>query len=235
MATGYAVANSQMVWAAGNARIVEPDVIVLDQVEQYLPGWEDPQMVFAFAAIATREDARTFAERYGLLWHGPDDTSLRESFGDWKREANNVLAILWLYVTIRAAASGKQSALAELREDWHSTYPTQPVADDDDLLVRISVEMSDQFPPISHRVVADASYEGGQPGVLRFAPAPRDLLGLIYHDLALLIVNRQEVRFCEECRRAFDVHDQRQRYCCSTCANRARWRRHVERHRATEH
>ncbi len=238
MGTGFEAGNDLLIWTAGNARLVEPDMIVLDKPETYLPGWEDLHMLFAFAGIERPADAVAFAERYGLLWNGPDAKRHRESIGEWQREADKIDWILYLYNTVRAAIKGNQQAIDTLRAQYHSQYPAEAILDDNELLAAASIaigdNISDGLRAVSARVIAASAYENGKIGEFLFAPTAANLLGMLYHQLAILVVNRFEVRVCDGCGAVFPVHDKRQRYCTGACANRARFRRHVERKRAAE-
>jgi hypothetical protein len=48
---------------------------------------------------------------------------------------------------------------------------------------------------------------------------------VIYYDLWLLLTSPQEARLCQQCGKAFLIHDRRQQYCSEACAGHARYLR----------
>jgi len=63
---------------------------------------------------------------------------------------------------------------------------------------------------------------------------PRDLLGFAYYELAALMIEEREFRYCIECGRPFLVTDRRQQYHGPSCSNRARHVRWLENKRQRE-
>lgn len=55
---------------------------------------------------------------------------------------------------------------------------------------------------------------------------PKTLLGAAFHHLALVVLNRRPLDACERCGSLYFREDPRQRFCTTTCADRARRERH---------
>jgi len=226
-------------WLRGFARY-EDGYISIDKPERFQP-MAHRGMVFDLAHVTTPAEAVEFASRFGLLWHGPESEALKERFEDWESEATTLRVLLRLLVAIQDGIAGEPEALDELRTTWRdfmAKHFEAPAESDGELLTAASVLVSwivnEKLAGMEHGMTAACQWEGqargvrGEPGVWRLQPRPKNLLGFIYYELALSIVEGFHARICEGCRTAFRVVDQRQRFCSATCANRARYRRWSE-------
>lgn len=238
---GRAVLAAPPEWVRGFA-LVTDGKIVLANPERY-DIYHPKDVIFAFASIQTQDDAAVFASKYGLLWHGPDSNQLWESWEDWQREIEHAYMIVRYGADLRRAMAGDVKALNDLREVWAPALAPAfeaPANTDSELFEQGSVwlawalnsklEGTQEGIAASCQLVSDETGERvGEPGWFLFSPRPPHLLASMYHELALLLVNRRELRVCESCKSVFTVADRRQRFCNKSCASRARYRRWAER------
>jgi hypothetical protein len=107
---------------------------------------------------------------------------------------------------------------------------------DDELIQQVSKVISwlvnQGLDGVEEQIAVASEWEGGHVGDFLIAVRPPSLTGWAYHQLALLLVNRQPMQTCDECGRSFISKDRRQRFCSATCGNRARQRRFVAQHAA---
>ena len=159
---------------------------------------------FALAGVRDPQDAVHFANTYGLLRSGRNAGEQRERFRDWQQDIDRILHAIDLYVT------------------------SQPGSDTMDLAMLLDECLSDvRIGVIGHMAAADR-YS------LIWQSHPRDLLGFAYYELAALMIEEREFRYCIECGRPFLVTDRRQQFDSPTCSNRVRHRRWVEGKRQRE-
>lgn len=236
MSKGRAVRPAMPRWVRGWARYEDNDII-LERPEEY-DIYSTKDIVYDLAGVRTPDDALEFVGKHGLLWHGPGADDLREPFEEWEREAQNLRGKLRLYMTLQDALRGDDEARQKLWRVWESDlrpfYQTT-VSNDAELFAHVSDfvghSINDGLAGVEQGFIASVLFEGGQPGVFELAASPCDLVGAAYHELALAIVSRAEMRTCQECGRLFPVTDQRQRYCSERCANRARYQRWARKQR----
>ena len=225
-------------WLRGPATLTPDRWIVLDraQVVEYQPG-SDPQgrcLVFDLANIHQPKDAVRFAEQHGLLWHGPEATDLREPFGEWWKEANDLRKTLELCLTLRHARAGIVG-IRTLRNVLGHTS----AGSDADVFAHASARLSDRvnqkLTDTTIHVAADIGAEGWA-GTFRLDLASASPLHHAYFQLAQTLLDNVQFAVCPEpvCRRFFAQTDPRQHYCSPTCANRARQRRWADRARSTQ-
>jgi len=243
MRRGYAHFALPQPWIRGDARY-EDGAIVLTNPVEYQP-YAHKGYVDALSQVRTPADAVEFARRFGLLRRGPGAMELREPYSQWEQEVSLLNKLLRLYVTIQTALdedapARRRRALDELWEVWQPAWrdifrhpETDEIAEpetDEDLLFLAST-----FLAVGINYGLEGTQEAidvlrtaeGEPvvGHFDFFGQPPHLLGIVYHELAMLVVSRAPMRYCEECGRAFVVVDQRQRYCGKSCANRPRYKR----------
>ena len=101
-------------WAKGRARVENGEIVLdKDRAEEYeFRRPEDSErMAFDLAALVQHKgderEAKSFAGRHGLLWHGGEDLEssgeCRESLGDWWREGGAMSCVGGLYENIWSA------------------------------------------------------------------------------------------------------------------------------------
>ncbi|MDW8059228.1 MAG: hypothetical protein RMK01_04060 [Thermomicrobium sp.] len=238
---GRPVAYEPTPWLRGPARF-RNDYFELDlrRAEEYQP-YEHRGQVFEFAELKTPAQALRFIERYGLLWAGPGAQEHRESWGDWLREIRTMNVVLDLAATVRWAHQGKREALDRLQEYGPrlSEFFEAPASTTDELLAQASTfvawVVSEGLDGVEQRVSTAVLWEwqpgtSGPPGTWLFVVRAPHLLAYLYHDLAMLLVQRAPYEQCPECRRFFPRRDARQRFCSDQCADRHRYRRWLQRH-----
>jgi len=222
-------------WIRGQAEL-DDGWIVLDRVgaEEYQPPSEK-DLLFDLADVRRPTDIVTFARRYGLLEHGPDADDLRERVEGWLETAQWLSGILLLYVEVRDASEGDETALAKLRNRAAeiAAFYEEPANGDEELLEQashlIAWAISEGLNGVEIRVDAGVvmydEEELGVPGVFGLSAHPHDLLGYVYFQLALFVTQRLPGRTCDECGRVFPVTHKRQRFCSEQCGQRSRYRR----------
>jgi hypothetical protein len=227
-------------WLRGPRARHEAGWIVLDPegLERYMPLAEAEGPALPLARVREPADAVAFVRRFGLLQHGPGaEPPLREAFGEWLRAANLVSSILGYYRALQAAREGDTSLVQRLETtapwDWADVIgfegPLRPGVDP--LQARIGILLAALVSKglEGSQIAVDAAYmthEGAGPDEFMYDIDTSDLLGFVYHDLAMKITARIPLRTCEQCSRFYPVSDPRQRFCSPECAGRARYRRH---------
>ncbi len=239
MLTGRAVKGEPRPWLRGPATF-EDGWIVLDRerATEYQP-YSEKGMVFELAAVQTHHDALAFVQRYGLLRHGPDAQEWREPLEEWQSEALTLRGILYL---LRALRQGLEGDMEDLRARWRGAIAPLFLAspeNDQELLAQaakaVALVVSEGLENVEEGIAAmGVDWEEGSIGEFRLAARPRDLLGYVYHELAMLIVNRAPLNVCAECGRVFPITDPRQKYCSSACGSHARYRRWRDKHAETK-
>ncbi len=225
-------------WLRGKARY-EAGWIVLEAPDEYSMIEEVGGATFALAGIHEPADAVAFAERYGLLWHGPGADELRESFARWQEEAARLLFLMECYQQVYRAQRGDQDAIRILWELWEQGIRpafAEVATTDADLLDQASVVIADSITAgltgVEQGFVSTVIFEDGRPDQFAFSPRLPHLLAAVYLELAMLLNHRQPLHSCVSCGRLFLGTDPRRRYCSESCANRVRYRRWAERRRA---
>jgi hypothetical protein len=245
-------------WLRGPARI-EDGVVVLDRerAKEYWP-LDVPDLAFDLAAVTNQADILRIVRRYGLLRHGPEASQLRETVGSFLNEASRLALVLDLYGLLRRAAEGNKTATEALRarmegvagvrrmivdirpstgRSLHPPTTTSAMLEQANLAITFFLnvgleDVRERVTPASTWYVVDsedANEPPPSPAEFFLTPMPPDLLGHAYHQLALMVATRAPVRTCDECGRVFTIRDRRQRFCTTTCAGRARYRRFVNR------
>ena len=215
-------------WVFGPAVVADGWIVLTEPREGQMPwgGRADapwPRRIgttaVALVRVRTPVEAVVFAEQFGLLRCGPGAPEFRERFLDWQRE----IAIL-----------------AELIDNYIAVYPVVAVEDP-----AMNIFDSGYLPKgnAAHAILHAAMGHVGA-GVRLYIEDhrigwqveldPCDLLGTVYAEMAALMVNGTELRYCEDCSKVFLVEDPRQRFCNTTCNYRSRHRRMLERKRQRE-
>jgi hypothetical protein len=242
-----AVPTAPSRWIRGRARY-EGAAIALDPatVVEYVPLQDAEGSLWQLAAVRQPADAVTFARRFGLLRHGPGSEELSEPWADWEATALRLHLVLVAAAMLRDAERGDQDALAYI-VDLTSRIGLDPAfealrdvsGDRERTMVLVSewvalmVKQGMGKTTLGIETDADFKRNGrrGTPGVFVFSPQPVDLLGWIYYELALTLVQGRPTRRCEGCGVMFLVTDGRRRFHDQRCAQRARYHRSAERRR----
>ncbi len=210
------------VWVCGPAVVKDGWIVLTEPREVPMPwgGRHDapwPERIgttaVALARVRTPGEAAAFAEQFGLLRCGPGAPEFRERFVDWQREIATLSGLIDDYIAV-----------------W-------PVVTTDDLSVNI---LESEYLPIANaaHTVLHANLQHVGAGVRLYIEdaqlgwkvelAPRDLLATVYSEMAAMMADGKELRYCEDCARAFLVEDPRQRFCDGSCNYRSRHRRMIE-------
>jgi len=211
-------------WVFGPAVVADGWIVLTEPREGQMPwgGRTDapwPARIgttaVALVRVRTPVEAVVFAEQFGLLRCGPGAPEFRERFLDWQREI---------------------ATLAELIDNYIAVYPVVAIEDP-----AIDIFASEYLPRgnAAHAILhASMQHVGVGVGVRlhiedhqlgwKVELDPRDLLGTVYAEMAALMVNGTELRYCEDCSKVFLVEDPRQRFCNATCNYRSRRRRMLE-------
>lgn len=231
-------------WLRGPARI-DGEWVVLDRnrARTYSP-IEEADLMYDLAAVRRPPDALAFVQRYGLLRHGPEQDDHRERYQELEKEALRLSNVLRLHTIIAlAVGNDREEANDAIRELWSIEPDLRPIfearaANDDELIDQathiVAVMTNEGLAGVDFKVEPSINYEGGKRGDFSLCAWSPTLLGSIYHQLALSIVNRVPLRACVECRRYFPVKDKRQQFCSPTCSSRARQRRYADKKRLGE-
>jgi len=200
----------------------------------------DPQMVFDLAAARSPEEIAAFAEAYGLLRHSSRVGEVRqEALSEWTQAIGGVTMVIDLYIHLRKAVDGDVHSVEFLRSvhdrivETSSFYAARP-GDTDQVFQNMSYVIGEQLNLGRRgvRSVVDSNLDVDDlPDTFtrwRFVMASTTLLSTIYDVLAELIVERRDMRHCEECARPFLVTDPRRLFHNEACAYRARRRRMLE-------
>jgi hypothetical protein len=227
-------------WTRGQARY-EHGSIVLEGGKTTILTPQDGRLAVAFAGIRKPGDAVQFASSYGLLAHSEEQ---REPFTEWLYEAVAISGVIDIAVALRAFERGDPRPLESLANSpillhgWAETpitmrhdYPGKqewgagpPI----DVQARFAIDkLTNQGLRDVHLGVHPGESRKHRRGTTSFIGTVylETLKQVIYYDLWLLLTSPQEARLCQQCGKAFIIHDQRQEYCTPACANRARYLR----------
>ncbi len=215
--------------------------IEMDRVgaELYQPITEEG-LVFALASVNEPQDAVEFVRRYGLLWSTPEAEELREPFARWEEATLHLRMALLTTRGLQRAVAGELDGwdlLRSLQTAWSPLFETA-ATDDEDLLLHASSFVawlvSEGLKGTEQRLDASSRWDGGDPGGFVLNVHAPHLLAYMYHELAMLLAAKRPLMTCAECSASFPMTDSRQRFCSTTCANRARHRRYRQRMRQKE-
>jgi len=216
-------------WLRGPASF-DGDWLVLDkqQAVEYHP-YEEKGIAFALANVRTPRDAVEFIGKYGMLKHGPEDEDCREAFLEWQQEANCIQNVFFLVRALREGVRGNMELAERVKPNIQYLFSAPPANERETLeqiAKTIALIINQGLNGVGQGIAAhQVDFEVGQLGGFAFIARPHNLLGYIYHELAMLIVNQVPVNTCEGCGRVFLVKDVRQKYCSPQCSNRARFNR----------
>ncbi len=231
-------------WLRGSASYDGHRWITREGAALYQPA-EEQGLVFEFARLARdgADAAVAFVQGYGLLHHGPKaEDRPREALEDIQSEARGVARVLVIHRHLRRGFGGEEGSRDELRslitpviEPLLVQGGTTMAALDDDRVtaaaawaMAILVNENLRASVVRQEIRPAADVPGlkfSHVGEFVFAADWTDLLGLIYFELATVLVKNAPLRSCEECGLFFVVEDQRMRFCTPTCGGRARSRR----------
>jgi hypothetical protein len=129
---------------------------------------------------------------------------------------------------LKRASTGDKNTIAELRSRYTNAAKREPRTDE--FLRRLTRGLGDKL----SRAAEGASVlltPSRRPGKVTISLRAPNLLGYCYLDLARMLTVEEYIDTCE-CGTVFAAPDDRRRrgYCSATCSNRARQRRHRERH-----
>ena len=218
--------KSVSTWVRGPAR-VRGGWVTLDEatVSEYSP-LDEPDLLREFLAIGTARDIGRFASRFGLL-RSSHGSGFREPLSDWWDEIGLVSGALKVQLDVVAAMTGDQDEVVKFRESWQATRPDAPAPGSD---AEVIAEARATVLAAVNRRLGGAqlglSIDASEGYVL--SPWIPDLIGVIYFDLAKVLIEERPLARCLECGAPFVVHDRRQRYCSERHASRARYRRFNE-------
>jgi hypothetical protein len=219
-------------WLRGIASL-EDGWIVLDpaRATKY-PLYEETEVPYDLTRVERPPDALAFVRQYGLLWHGPGADDHRERFENWKNAASGIASLCTMLIRLREAARGDRTAidwLWGLAPQFQELFSEALIQTDDQLLAyaskAIAAGVNWGLAGVDQLVFAEVDWKEGRVGEFVMSAHAPTLLGYAYHRLALDIAGRTPLAGCPECGRIFEIVDPRQRYCDSTCAGRARYRR----------
>ena len=186
-------------------------------------------------------DALGFVRSFGLLTTTPDAHDLAEPFAEWSAHAHLLRELFYVYDGLRQVVLDGprfrelRAQVTRVSGAWGLTHNRNP--DDPEELRLLAADLlaavvNQALGNVRHAITSETWLEPpGPAGTFRFSPVVSNPLEAAYHQLALVIVNRREMRACEECGALFPVRDRRQRFHDSRCASRSRQRRHAERQR----
>ena len=231
-------------WIRGSVRLEGDDIVLTPKGSDYLlPGQELP---IQLAGVRSPGEAVAVAQRFGLLRKGWKETTqttgdLREPYDDWRQVALDLNHIMGLVIDLRLAMSGNTNGVERLREARSKVIQNDP-ADDDDRVqqwatITIAALMTQGIGDVEYRLEVIHRRDPSRPvelGTWMRTLAPATMLSAAYGELAEYIDSTQarELRHCADCDRIFLVGDPRQRYCNTTCANRAAYHRRAHRRRS---
>jgi hypothetical protein len=160
--------------------------------------------------------------RYGLLWHGKDELgtgNCRECLDDWWQEAEKLSSVL--LTSIRLGEAMRKGSAAPIRKYFEG--------------LGISFETDEAYLMAASTVAARLINWGlqdtkwgmvvGEPGELRLAHYPPNLVSAAYANLGALIATKAEFKECPGCSRAFLPSSGMQKYHDPQCATKARQRK----------
>lgn len=215
-----------------------------ERAAEYTPSPGDSMILTDFSGVRTPTDAIAFIKGHGLLYSGPGATNLRESFQEWSTEVNRIRAIFEVHELLNRVVKGmrKAEALEDLRRRWQPFFQREMGAADvplpwsDELLLLyatgfVSAMLSAGLSGVAEGVGSLSLDDPTAPvNVFELSPRPQNLMGVVYHELAMLIIGQVPLGECGECDRLYVVKDKRQRFCSKRCGGRARYRRWKEEH-----
>jgi hypothetical protein len=238
-------------WVHGAASIDDDGWIVLRDLRPYAIefGTMMRQLPFALAGVRSPAEAVAFASDWGLLRvSSPDDDSrlpgptdtIRERYVDMQRDASQLANIMSLYVDLHAAINGDTAVETSLRDvvvDLGYPEPNGLERLEDMGLDFIADQLNKGREGVTMDVRslgafhADESDPDQQARGLAWVARSRILLGTIYQQLTYLMIDKEPMRFCQDCGRVFLPKTGKQRFCNDTCAARTRYHRKARRHR----
>lgn len=241
---GWRMGERREPWLRGPTTLEDGWVQVdAARAEEWTPRYRGDRVgpgdpVVELAAVRTPDDARAFAERFGLLyaWPGwPDKPTgpWRQHWDQWDRNAAVLRLVLGLYEDVRAAMAGT-TAQDDVRAKWQAVvqegFPGRTWATDQEFVRDAAVAVADLvsgFLEGTDERLGVLAGDGGTPVMWVFDPRTPDLLTTIYHQVALLVTASAPLRSCSDpkCGRWFTLSDPRQRYCTRAHADRVRQRR----------
>ncbi len=218
-------------WVRGPAR-VEGGQIVLDESRAKRYWLNEPEhannIAFDLAAMAFHRSGRdpqqavAFVRRYGLLWHGVVELGsgdYRESLDDWWHEAEKLSSVLLM--AVRLGEAMREGSAAPVRRFFES--------------LGISFETDETYLMATTMIIARLVNQGlhagkwgmavNEPGDIRLAYYPPNLVSAAYANLGALIARKAEFKECLGCGRAFLPDSGKQKYHDTQCATRSRQRR----------
>jgi hypothetical protein len=190
----------------------------------------------ALARVRTPDQVASFVTSYGLLRRVAGNPPLqvdRLPVTEFLKEAEHLTDIMRVHVTVRSAIAGDGAALAAMR----ARFGEQAKATDDRGLLlyasawvawALNLRLQQTYGRVYDRAAHDG--ESVPPGSLRVGVLPQTLQHVCYLQVALALAEKEPIAICIECDRPFVVEDARQRFCTPQCSNRARFRRHHEKH-----
>lgn len=238
---GTPILSSPPEWLCGHASF-DGTYLSLDasRARRYAPYEVAESLPFDLAGIREPQDALSFIQKYGLLWHGPDATEHVEKFTDWEREIRVLNSVLILHQALQGTVAGdaeSRRTLRELIDLAQSIFQNRARSDDEyarHAAVLVAHWVTEGMAGVAVGVTTAGLWEGGDPSRFIFMATSPSLVGYAYHCLAArVIVERIPLRACLECRRFFPVWNVRQQYCDSRCGSRARQRRFAEKQEDT--
>lgn len=227
-------------WAKGQARVENGEIVLdRDRAKEYefKKPEESERMAFDLAAlvrhVGNEREAKSFAGRYGLLWHGWEDLErggeCRESLEDWWREAGRLYFVGALYQSIwkskrdglrdesgRVIYQAKKvqnflrqygyifRGLASDSKDFDKEYITEASLVLQGLIDEgLNAGPNGEPGAPKRRRRSRWSLEAVGPGEFRLTHYTPDLLSRSYSAFSTLIAGNVETRFCRVCRTQF--------------------------------
>jgi len=238
---GAVIHTFDLEWLRGPASHEDGWIVLDDKQATEYALYVEPQLALDLSYVRTPDDAVSFVQRHGMLWHGPGSEEFREPFSEWDREASRLRGVFSSYAAVQAAMGGDPLALAVIRrlgERRSRIPPSIAPMSDDKVLKRLSTQIATL---VTERLAGAQEglvplYEDDEvvPGQFAFVMKPRDLLGAVYHQFGQAIVGRIPLAICAGCFRVFEIEDPRQKYCSKSCGSRARYRRWSRKKRRLE-
>lgn len=220
-------------WVKGPARI-EGKEIVLDEsrAEKYwfYESAQVDQIAFDLAAMALHRSGRdpqqavAFVRRYGLLWHGADQLgsgNCRESLDSWWLEGEKLFTVL--HTATKLGEALREGSAAPIKEHFEGLGLSFGASADETYLSAATMTVT--------RLINNGlqgsrwGMVSGEPGEMKLAHYPPNLVAAAYASLASRIALKEEFRVCPGCGRIFAPESGKQKYHDPQCATRARQRR----------